>query len=257
MTDLATTRGALTPARALGVDDVTSLLQMAAADDKRTIGYAEKAAWASAAEIAGWTFPEAADAIRHHQATSTDYLRAAHITAHIRDHRQRAAVSGGVCPTTGVRLPSHAEALELWVGDHRRAGANPSSQNTDRAATLLGELLCEAPSAVEVLHAAVLAAREFSARIDWRLERIGRDGLTRVAPPVPVQYLPDDRLPTRWAARQPGFPAEVRSFPEWLDAGGESDRSIYETCRAAATRAWLGEHPDWRHRLPADAEVQW
>lgn len=214
-------------------DQVVELLQLAAAYDKRTFGFAEKAAWTSAATIGGWTLEEAAQAIQYLQATSTEYLTPAHITAHIQDRRRRERITGGTNPETGVKLPSHAEALKLWADEMRAAGANPTDNQTRQASALLAQLLDGAPDAGMILTAAVLAAREFSARIDWRLEKLAQSptGSGRVdkamgylspddpscsrfggMPPIPLEYIPDYLLNVSFAVYQDDFPMNWREY---------------------------------------------
>ncbi|WP_253775640.1 hypothetical protein [Goodfellowiella coeruleoviolacea] len=235
------------------MDQITTLLQLAATDDRRTIGYAEKSAWSSAAQIGGWTYEEAAEAIRYHQATNREYLRAAHITQRIEFARRVARIDqdAGAIAQSGATLPSHAEAVDLWAGDMRAAGANPTCEQRQKAGELLAELLDGAPDASLVLTAAVLAARKFSARIDLELLRLGRDPWEGMLP-IPVQYQPDDRVDL-FRALQRGLSARWASYeavepPEWVTAH-EAD------VRPRIDGNFLAE-PDWDHTTP-EGEQRW
>lgn len=231
-------------------DQVVELLQLAAAFDHRKFGYAEKAAWTAASQIGDWTFEEAAHAIKHHQSTSKDYLTPGHITCFVRDMRRRNRIRGGVNPETGAKMPSHAEAVQLWVDEMRAAGAGPTDEQREQASSLLAELLDEAPSPVMVLHAAVLAAKEYSSRIDWRLEKLGKDYLQKMdMPPIPVQYVTDDRFNVRYVISQPDFPAEWHIYDPTGSVAAHREDAIKHgenITRSARTPRdmppWLVEH---------------
>lgn len=260
-------------------DQVVELLQLAAAYDKRTFGFAEKAAWTSAATIGRWTHQEAAQAIQHLQATSTAYLTPAHITEWIQDRRRRERITGGTHPETGVKLPSHAEALKLWADEMRTAGANPTDDQTRQASTLLAQLLDGAPDAAMILTAAVLAAREFSARIDWKLEKIAKDFTSDLSmPPIPIDYIPDHRLNVGFAVRQDDFPANWREYDPSGDGAKRREdmrrhtnpglQSFEPTPREipdwvsrflqdTRERDWQGRLKEWNAKDEADGEARW
>lgn len=65
--------------------ETATLLALAAAFDRRTVGEADVAAWAAA--LRALPFAEARDAIVQHYATSTAWLMPGHITALVTERR--------------------------------------------------------------------------------------------------------------------------------------------------------------------------
>lgn len=244
----------------MSMDEVTTLLQLAASDDKRTIGYAEKQAWRSAAEIAGWTFEEASWAIRQHQATNTEYLKAAHITALVTSRRRRANLQGGQTED-GAKIPSLKEAVQLWVDACRSEGFNPTDKQLEQATTLLEQMLLPDGQVSTLLIAVVFSGRRGTARIDWVLEKVrsgkgleGTEFMDVMWNPdliIPVEYLPDSKLNVEYAIGRPTFPLGWRFYDPIGDRIQGFDKGMLLREYAAASNA--GKLPDYepqQRRVP-------
>ncbi|GAA2376401.1 hypothetical protein [Gordonia cholesterolivorans] len=75
-------------------DQTIDLLTVIAAYDRRSSGEGDIAAWSEAARRAGWTFPEAVEAVHAYFAESSKWLMPGDVTERIRvARRQPAAVS--------------------------------------------------------------------------------------------------------------------------------------------------------------------
>jgi hypothetical protein len=196
-------------------DQVVELLQRASAYDRRTFGHSEKAAWTSASQIGGWTFEEACRAIDHHKATSAEYLEPHHVTRWIQLERRKSRLQGHVA-TNGARIPSHAEAVEMWVTEMRKAGGSPTEDQMRQASEMVASMLDGVDSAVHLIRAIHSAARKFTSRIDWALEKIGRDDeklwTNDMPTDIAVEYIPDELLHADFAASHADFPAQWREY---------------------------------------------
>lgn len=228
-------------------DQIVELLQRCAAYDKRTFGLSEKAAWASASVIGRWTYDEAAAAIDHHKATRTEYLEPSHITRWIDISRRKNRLRG-TAAADGSRIPSHAEAMTMWATRMRQAGANPTAEQTAHAEEVLAELLDGVPNALMIVQAITVAARRLTSRIEWVLEKLGRDSdkaERRLMPDVPLEYIPDRLLNVRFATAHADYPREwVRYDP----FGDEAER--YRDLAKGQSGVVLNdptprEMPDW------------
>lgn len=190
--------------RRIARDQVVDLLLKAAGDDHRTVGAAETEAWAAAAEIGGWTYPEAVEAIRHHQATNTAYLKASHITEWIKSQRRRSRLPQGGINPDGTKVVTLAGACAVWRNAFRHTGPNPTDEQEARVSALLEQMLDGAGDPLTILDAAVLAGLRMTTRIDWILERVAsrKDVAARVAP---AEYVPNDQLDERFALNADDF----------------------------------------------------
>jgi hypothetical protein len=70
--------------------EIAQLMELIIGFDGREPGDAELEAWAQAARHGHWSLPEALAAVIDHYTTTTEWLKPAHITTHIRDRRAAA-----------------------------------------------------------------------------------------------------------------------------------------------------------------------
>ena len=102
--------------------EIRALLAVAMADDNRKPGDAAVQSWLDHAERGGWTFATAREAIRHHFATSTEYLTVAHINRILDDVRKRIReqIPGDVAPPRELRDDPVAEIAwrRSWLDGH-------------------------------------------------------------------------------------------------------------------------------------------
>jgi len=108
--------------------EVAKLLAMASAFDNRSVGEANVSAWA-AALAPDMPFPDAAEAVRQHFATTSDYLMPVHVNAYVRQLR-RLRVSA--CQTVPEIPPDLHQAQERdwlhWFWNAvKAADADPNS----------------------------------------------------------------------------------------------------------------------------------
>lgn len=233
-------------------DQVVELLQRAAAYDKRTFGHSEKAAWTSASQIGGWTFEEACRAIDHHKATRTEYLEPAHITRWINLERRKARCQGGYTED-GARIPTHTEALDLWIRTMRQTGANPTREQVDHVSEVLAQLLDGTTNALLIIQAILKAGEQLTSRVEWALEKLGRadekwstllDG--DMPEGIPLEFIPNRRLNVAFAIRQPDFPAEWRRYdPFGVEAERWAERAQFEGTKVMTNDPTPREIPEW------------
>lgn len=88
-------------------DEIISLLELAQATDNRNIDDAMVAVWLDAAHIARWTTAEAVDAMRHHYALETEWVRQGHITKWIKNRRRQPAPA---TPAAALPAPTSTAA---------------------------------------------------------------------------------------------------------------------------------------------------
>lgn len=116
-------------------DEIVNLLTTAALydnrepDDEGLIA----AVWQRASELAGWTYPEALDALYAHFAESKDYLMPAHITERIRiDRRYRATPPALVAGQNPVASPERQRDGMAEIGAILQRNKPPIVKTWDR-----------------------------------------------------------------------------------------------------------------------------
>jgi hypothetical protein len=260
-----TARTAVAVRAAIDTDAALDLLQFASSWDNRKPSVAMAEAWATSAELAGWTMVEARAAVQWLGTHERQYLTPAMVTARIESQRRRARLSEDGINPDGTRKVTHAAAVAVWRGAFRSVGPSPSAEQETKAAELLEQMLDDAGDPVTVLSAAVLAGRKMSPRIDWTLEKVAGDEQFQHRMPVcPVEYVRDEQLDVAYAVGQPDFPAVWRVYDPLPSEVPDRIREDYiPECRAfrAAYKtpdyghpirdlpAWLVEHvSDDRHR---------
>ncbi|HEV2777880.1 MAG TPA: hypothetical protein VGX25_00610 [Actinophytocola sp.] len=224
-------------------DGALDLLQFVARWDNRKPSRAMAEAWATSAQLAGWTEGEAKEAIAYLATHVREYLTPAMVTARIESQRHRARLADDGCNEDGTRRVSFAAALQVWRDAFRSVGPHPSAEQEAKAAELLEQMLDGAGDPLVVLTAATLAGRRVSPRIDWVLEKIanGKEHATFVdrMPICPVEFIRDNQLDVEFAVRHADFPAAWRVYDP-LTVLGVPERQFEDYL------------PAWRHYRAVD-----
>jgi hypothetical protein len=274
MNDLTTSGGSAVAVRAeIDTDAALDLLQFASSWDNRKPSRAMAEAWATSAELAGWSMIEARAAVQWLCTHERQYLTPAMVTARIESQRRQARLSEEGTNPDGTRKVTFAAAVKVWRDAFRSVGPSPSTEQETKAAELLEQMLDDAGDPVTVLSAAVFAGRKMSPRIDWQLEKLAADDQFYARMPVcPVEFIRDRRLDISFAVGQPDFPAEWRVYdplPEDVDTMTREDFvRAFGAFRAADKTPdyvrpvrdlpdWLVEHVrDNRHRDRWDCKLR-